>query len=557
MNEWVLTQGMVGYKRILEQSGVLVDTNAQGIVVTKEALDQLPSAFFSFFLKKYSFAKREERVLRTWHARWKKGDKEYKKEMNKRLKEIEKNAGRYFKEHSKGQLLFENIDLYREQNDFTEQMDEQLEQIISSLKTKEIDEKLTSNIFKAVYLKSFYGQVSFLNVSKNALTIKEQIELLKKDFVQPVLDEWEFIDSLKNNNGEKCQKILQETTHKLLASLKRPLKKKNIDEIKRYLDKEVLRCSLTDFPLGLYNLEEGIFSPLALSMSNALNATWNSEGKRLFPISALARLLLFCAAAGSTVTNGKNVFVHYDGDFDAVYQSNEHYHTEADRDMSFDEIIFDIVKENKMRAGWLAQSYLILEYESDYDTKKTLLDYMIMTPNLVRLFQNHGHLFNNVHYTHKAGFIKLLIKNIDTKQFIIETLRKKIKRSYSSLEILFMTILRHYNQFYLREAEELMEADKQKNYIWVLYKSAESVRQKIGLKKAQGIAYRLLNAVQAGNKNTFMDTVMRVYISSELQMPTLLLETLHENQMDFETVANAWIAGLISKPNEEGVAINE
>ncbi|WP_171046260.1 type I-B CRISPR-associated protein Cas8b1/Cst1 [Lentibacillus cibarius] len=141
---------------------------------------------------------------------------------------------------------------------------------------------------------------------------------------------------------------------------------------------------------------------------------------------------------------------------------------------------------------------------------------------------------------------------MDTRIFIFETLRDKVKNNYSPLEVMFMTILRHFNQFYSKEGVNHMDSEKQQKYIWVLYKSAEQVRNKIGLKKAQGMAYRLLNSVQAGNRNTFMDTVMRVYISSELEMPSILLEALHEKSMDFETVANAWVSGLISKPNEEG-----
>src|SRR5699024_9751701 len=207
---------------------------------------------------------------------------------------------------------------------------------------------------------------------------------------------------------------------------------------------------------------------------------------------------------------------------------------------SFDEVIFDLAREQKLRADMLQKNYFILEYESDYNAKKTELDYMVLTPNLIQLFQKHRKLFHYIHSQNRSQFIKFLLNNI------------KIKNNYSSLEVMFMTILRHYAKFYARGDEYPMNADKQQKYIWVLYKSAEAVRAKIGLKKAQGIAYRLLNAVQSDNKNTFMDTIMRVYVSSELEMPPVLLEALHENNLDFATVGNAWIAGLISKQNEEG-----
>ena len=556
MNEWALVQGMVGYKRILEHADVPIDTKEQGLIVTREALEKLPEAYFHYFLNKYSLVKRNQSVLRSWHNKWKKGDKSFKKKLNKQLKDIENRAKNYFSDHPTGITLLENINKYRTQKDYDQELDKVLNEIIQAMENKDIDEKLTSNIFKAVHLKNYYGQVSFLNVSKNKLTIEEQIELFRRDFIQPVLDEWDFIQKLNENNTTNCIEILDKTNHKQLSSLKKSLKSTTTEDMKTYLDDHVFKCSLTDFPLGLYNFEEGIFSPLALSIGNALNMTWNGEGKTYFPICALARLLLFCSAAGATISNRKSVFVYFDGSFDQIYQANEHYHTEKDRDKTFDEVIFDLAREQHLRADWLAQNYMIFEYESDYDSKKTLLDYMIMTPSLIKLFQSHHKLFSYIHYSNKTRFIKMLLKNIDTKHLIAEVLREKIKNGYSSLEVLFMTILRHYSQFYQKEDEEQMEADKQKKYIWILYKSAETIRQKIGIKKAQGIAYRLLNAVQAGNKNTFMDTVMRVYISNDTEMPTILLESLHENKMDFATVANAWIAGLISKPNE-GDVINE
>lgn len=557
MNEWALTQGMVGYKRILESYGVKVPTTNDGLVVTQEQLEMLPEAFFDYFLEKYSVAKRHDKVLRIWHGRWRNGEKKYKTDLNRRLKDIETKVGKYFKEHESGRVVIENIERYRAEKAYKAEMDIWLEDIISGIYTKEIDEKLTCNTFKAIYFQPYFGQPSFLNVSKNSLTVQAQIELFSYDYVKPVLDEWEFLSLIEKGEHEKSLEFLAGTNKKHpLSSYKQTFKKKSTQEIKQYIDKEILKCSLTDFPLGLYSFEESVFSPLAVSLGNSLNTTWNSEGRNFFPISALAKLLLFCAPAGATISNGKSVFVQFDGSFDQIYHANEHYNTESDENISFDEVIFDLVSEQKLRADMLNKNYLILEYESDYQAKKTLLDYMILTPNLIHLFENHSKLFGYLFYKNRTTFIKYLLKNIDARVFILETLRDKIKYNYSSLEVMFMTILRHYNQFYLKKGENYMDPEKQQRYIWVLYKSAESVRNKIGLKKAQGIAYRLLNSVLAGNRNTFMDTVMRVYISSELEMPSLLLEALHEKNMDFETVANAWISGLISKPNEEGEVKN-
>src|SRR5690625_1757974 len=175
---------------------------------------------------------------------------------------------------------------------------------------------------------------------------------------------------------------------------------------------------------------------------------------------------------------------------------------------------------------------------------------MIMTPNLMKLFADDSSLFNYMHYTVKSDVIRYLMQGIDTKQFITEQLRAKIKANYPIFEIIQLTQIRHLNQCYVKEANHV-DSSMEKRRVWALVKSAEQVKYKIGVSKAQGIAYRLLNSVRSNDKNTFMDTVMRVYISSDLEMPGLLLEALHEEKMDFATVGNAWIAGLVSKPNDQ------
>src|SRR5699024_4910876 len=142
------------------------------------------------------------------------------------------------KDHPEGKILLDFIDKYRKEKKYHEEMDDWLQTIIDAMKTKEIDEKLTSNIFKAVQLKEFYGQVSFLNVSKNKLYLEEQISLLKKDFVQPVFDEWNFMEYIKEENDAQLSELLVQTEHKGLTSLRRSLKKKTISEISNFLDEE-------------------------------------------------------------------------------------------------------------------------------------------------------------------------------------------------------------------------------------------------------------------------------------------------------------------------------
>src|SRR5699024_261711 len=132
---------------------------------------------------------------------------------------------------------------------------------------------------------------------------------------------------------------------------------------------------------------------------NASKMSWNANGKEYVPIYSLARLLMICSQAGTTDTQGKSVFVFYGGTNDEIYAINPSYGHFRSNNKTFDQIVYDLVREQKTKADYLKKHYVIYEYESDYQAKKTLLDYMIMTPHVVKLFSDESELFKSVHYT--------------------------------------------------------------------------------------------------------------------------------------------------------------
>lgn len=130
------------------------------------------------------------------------------------------------------------------------------------------------------------------------------------------------------------------------------------------------------------------------------------------------------------------------------------------------------------------------------------------------------------------------------------------REKYSSLDAQTAVVVRHLYQKYLEgDGDVKIDSKTESKSIWFLYNCGREVRQKYVEKgqepKVQGIAYRLLNATKANNKKTFMDSLIRVYMSLELPMPSLFLQVLHEEKLDFATVANAFIAGLVSQPNDK------
>ncbi|HZK18628.1 MAG TPA: type I-B CRISPR-associated protein Cas8b1/Cst1, partial [Clostridia bacterium] len=109
---------------------------------------------------------------------------------------------------------------------------------------------------------------------------------------------------------------------------------------------------------------------------------------------------------------------------------------------------------------------------------------------------------------------------------------------------------------------------KQDKRIWSVYKSGEDIRrgyeraesQREGEtnyaapagKKINGVAYRLLNTVKAGNKEDFMDSLFRLHMSVGRPVNSVFLDALHEKKLDFASVGTAFIAGLLSSDRKKG-----
>lgn len=139
MNEWFLTQGLVGYKKILEQYGETVKTTYDGIIIEKRHLENLPDAFFSHYLKTYSVANREERIIRGLHKRYKDGDAQAKRLLNTRLNDLKKSSHRYFKETKEGKALGEVADAYRSEKKYSSELDSQIDIFLENLACQEIN----------------------------------------------------------------------------------------------------------------------------------------------------------------------------------------------------------------------------------------------------------------------------------------------------------------------------------------------------------------------------------------------------------------------------------
>ncbi|WP_047153415.1 type I-B CRISPR-associated protein Cas8b1/Cst1 [Aneurinibacillus tyrosinisolvens] len=554
MGEWHISQGLVGFYRIMKQANHKVQVKDDGLQLSIMDLEMLPESYFHFFLDKYSVLKRDVYRLEQALWRFRSGKKEAKKVMDDIIKSLNDKIGKYFSDLAAAQEALSLGEQIRKSKEYTLNLEEEVSLYCQRIGTKVIHDKLTSNYFKAVVLGPYFGQVSFLNVVKNDLNIPEQVELFRKDYIVPAIEEYQFTQLLKTAETEQeITQWLEECNHTHLTKLKRPFKKLNLEQMREYITNHINRCSFFDGFYAFEEYNEGNFSPLALSAKNAINFTWEGRGNLTIPMSAIAKLILFCAPAGAVISGKKSLFVQLEGTFHELLHVNESYALSKEKNKVFDEIVFDIVRETQQKShDTLIKHYLFLEYESDYSSKKTLLDYLILTPAICKLFMEHHVLFTKLSYSLRDSLVHEILRHRDPKPLLITYFRENIDSNFISSEVLHAVLIRHFYQRYQKGGINVaFDARKESDKVKSLYRSGFYVQQEIGERKAEQVAYRLLNATRAGDKQMFMDTVMRLYISAEKRMPQLLLNALHEDELDFPTVANAWIAGLISKKEEK------
>ncbi|MFJ8526822.1 Cas8a1 family CRISPR/Cas system-associated protein [Bacillus sp. NPDC094106] len=566
--EWTISQGLVGYYRILKHAGIKAKITDEGILFDPEHLKNFEQHYFNYFLDRFSVAKRDERNIRRIFLKFKKeselqGSKEAKNRIQgskKILDEIIKKTAidkveKKFEESSHKKRLVKYATVIRNQKMYIPEMNEWIEQYIQALSEPNINHKLTLNYFKATVLGTYFGQVSFLNVLHTAKNIEEQKAIFRKDYIESLLVDLELQQViLQTESSDEIMTYIESSTHEMAKQLKTKFKKLTIQQIKDYVSNEINGCSFFDSQWAFEQYSESHFSPLSMSASKALNFYWNANGALTIPMSKLAKLILFCAPAGASIAGGKSLFVQLEGRFEQIIKANDTYEIGRSKDKAFDEIIFDLIAEQQTKAKQTGDSYLILEYSSEYNAKKTDLQYLHLTPGLCSLFKEEScsKWFRKLNYAFRSQIVHSFLRYQDPKLIIHNGLRGKLQEERLANEIVYACLLRHYYLFFVKgEGNMNTNLETSKKRIWSAFYAGLAIKKTMEDGKTRSIAYRLLNAVRANDKKMFLDTAMRLYMSAEKPLPAVFMNILDESHIDFASIGDSFIAGLISKEEEK------
>jgi len=135
-------------------------------------------------------------------------------------------------------------------------------------------------------------------------------------------------------------------------------------------------------------------------------------------------------------------------------------------------------------------------------------------------------------------------------KFYIQTKEKESSNISVYFKIYDLQIINLLTFEYLLNIKQLKSINMETKQIWTIYHYGFELKQILRSKNADNkinsIAYRLLKAVRSGDKNTFMNLLLRLYIAYDQAVPVILTKIL-ESKDNFEVIGYSYINGLLGE----------
>lgn len=576
--EWFMISGLIGLKRLY---GDEIRQSKNGVYISSEMLDTLSNRYFRYFLDTYSVVRRDtKRMNKLLSLVIKKTDtaKERMFDIRKIATEQLKKVEKYFSETIECKQLRELVEQMKEckKSEHLDIMQVYVQKYQEIMSSDFIEEKLTLNYSKAVIISPFYGQPSFLQASCNILNLKQHIEKMNKDFIINAKLELQLQEYLyTSDNPQEVHEFLQKNSqYSIFKNWYKEIKKINdIEEIQLWFKENILPCTFIDYLPSTMSYEEMMFSPLGLSKEKASNFYWDFNKKTPIPMSALTRLILFLIPVGTAFYQrklGSSTSSEYkqfagvviqDSNFIENFKANETYRNIRQIGGSYNDIIVGLLTDTQERSKRKTTSFLFVELHSDYQSKKTLLDYYHMPLYVTIYFSKYENSLKLLYsIEQRESFVRSVLSGKDPKQAIFEYLRIAVTDNHHGLGAYIATRERQRLQL-LKKGVIDMDIKKHDKLVYVVFSQGKEIRnimlgrdsiqnnaiyQAPNKKKVDSIAYRLLNEVKSGNKQNFLETVFRLHIANGKEISSIFLDINKKDGLDFVTIGSSFIAGLLS-----------
>lgn len=599
--DWFFNMGIVGFLNIIKKADKQAEIFIMEDYIEFDSLflENFHEYYFNYFMDEYDVSKRIKKnidysinFIKSKPDRIKDGIKKIKdsvKQQNDKIKKFDEEKFNLIKEKLDSMSKIKSYDEF-------DSLEALVDETIDVFKIKSINDRLTANLYKYVVQDNYFGQVSFFNVAKAKLDLDGLKQVMFNDYLRQIIYFGELEDLLEENDYDKLKNYLNDrlnsiakdinekkvskssvnTIEKIMKEINKNFIKKNksIEDIKEYMDSlEVCEmCGLYKGILDEYS--ESNFAPLGVSTNNARNMFWNQE--YVSSICDVCKLILFCTPAGATYTrknyliNEENefyLFVNMDASINELYERNNSLKAQKSESSDskdenpFNHLIKSIVEENKLKSEWQLHNILFVEFKASIDAKKCKINYFNIPTYLAKIFVDENTKIQNIYdYKFKSNVLDLLLKNRDLKHLINNTLRNKVKNdmesnnksNISGIDCFRVVQLRALINSYKKGAYKMDNKNLENNYkkLRIIYYLGCDIHDyfvnKNSKNKIDGVIYKLLNSVKVGNKSDFMDTIIRIFMSAEKQIPDFVLDIEIEKDLDFESIGHAFISGLIS-----------
>ncbi|WP_131058089.1 type I-B CRISPR-associated protein Cas8b1/Cst1, partial [Clostridioides difficile] len=555
-------------------------------------LENFHEYYFNYFMDEYDVSKRIKKnidysinFIKSKPDRIKDGIKKIKdsvKQQNDKIKKFDEEKFNMIKEKLDSMSKIKSYDEF-------DSLEALVDETIDIFKIKSINDRLTANLYKYVVQDNYFGQVSFFNVAKAKLDLDGLKQVMFNDYLRQIIYFGELEDLLEENDYDKLKNYLNDrlnsiakdinekkvskssinTIEKIMKEINKNFIKKNksIEDIKKYMDSlEVCEmCGLYKGILDEYS--ESNFAPLGVSTNNARNMFWNQA--YVPSICDICKLILFCTPAGATYTrknyliNEENefyLFVNMDTCINELFERNNSLkaqkseYSDSKDENPFNQLIKSIVEENTLKSEWQLRNILFVEFKASIDSKKCKINYFNIPTYLAKFFVKENKKIQSIYdYKLKSNVLDLILKSKDLKHLINNTLRNIVKSNLESNNKSNISGLSCFNVVQLRTIlnnykRGVYKMDYKK--LRKIYESGCEIHDyyidKNAKNKIEGITYKILNLIKVGNKNDFMQTILRIFSPSEKTPPEEILQIFVEEDLDFESVGYAFVTGLIS-----------
>lgn len=600
LNEWQINAGIIGFLRILEHNNDNFAIKKENYIeFDTENLKNFHKYYFQYFFDTYNVA---QRVTERTKASFEYIENNIEnilenQEDEKQRKDKIKTNKKYIKDTIKKQLdKIKKIDelTYNEMKENYDKIDkEETEKgiqeikniLLTNIQKEKINKRLTLNLFKSILSNTYYGQPSFLNVTKTALSYEEQQEKMYIDYISNIIETGFIHDILEGKyNIEQIQKYIENTEQEgkitkeinnVYAKIQKDYikKGKELEEIQKYLKEKVIkRCCMCENEFGITtNYSEGNFVPLAISSDNARNFFWNQNVK--FPICDICKLMLFCIPAGiANITktikeNGEYKekqllsFVNYDTSVETLLKTNNDFSNNSKYDNKkenpYTQLILNIIEQETKISKWQLQNIFVVEFEAEYGAYSRI-EYFNIKRYVAEFFAQYSKqtLSRITDYKYKLQIVDYILKNKDIKYIINERLRDEVKeKNPNGYNSFLATQTRNTLNLLKKERIGVEEIKKNNDKLYVLYNLGiqihEDLKQSNEENKLGGYTYKMLNSIKTGNKKEFMDIVIRIHMSLGKDVSPIFIETMQDTDLDFESIGHSFLSGLISNKYEK------